>query len=303
MPRCCACAISSASRRLLPSPGSPETSATVWPLPEIVSSSPQSRLHSAVRPTSPVVSRRGAGVGAIAGVGIGTGVAATAGVEGAMGAGSAVTASGISPGFSRNLRQVRCRANSASRPSSLNTRMADSKCRSASVWRPSRSRICSRLARAASLNGSIFTSSRACGSAASGRSANAPASVDRMRACRRRRSSRSARHQAWKSGRSGRSTPSRNSPRKAPASSCKSASRNAGKFATRWRMTSRSTSAPRGSNATVSRVATMRGASGSSTRARRRLRLQRSDPRGSSGTFQNMVQSRSRRCGFPVAAR
>jgi hypothetical protein len=113
----------------------PKTSATAWPLAEVASSNPQSRLHSALRPTSPVMSRRGAG----AGIGIGTGV--DGGHNG-----------GRRSRHERGLRRdgvgylARLLAQLAPGPlqgelgvaaSSLNTRMADSKWRSASVWRPS----------------------------------------------------------------------------------------------------------------------------------------------------------------------
>jgi hypothetical protein len=61
--------------------------------------------------------------------------------------------------------------------------------------------------------------------------------------------------------------------------------------------------APPRSKATLSRAVWMRGRPGSSTIARRRLRLQRSAPRGSSATSQRRPQRRSRRWGRAVRAR
>ena len=75
--------------------------------------------------------------------------------------------------------------------------------------------------------------------------------------------------------------------------------------AARARSACRSHPAPSAAKATVSRSARMRAGppSGSSTSARSLLSDQRNAPRGSSGTSQSRLHSRSRRCGRPVATR
>ncbi len=96
--------------------------------------------------------------------------------------------------------------------------------------------------------------------------------------------------------------------RKSTSSAC-AASRRASvdiaslPFRARFRRDRMSTVTSSETNPTFSRSAMIRRQPGSSTSGRSRLKLERSAPRGSSGTGQSRADSRSRLCGRAVTAR